>query len=278
MVKKETFRKVGTGLEKRNVNKKDSENVWCINSVMKPWKIVTEVLKLMEEKSGVGVNLLDLEKIAEDKIMELGGLSANRHYQPQWAAVPFPSVICIGVNDVVCHGIPIDYQLRDGDLVSFDLGVKSEGTCGDAALTIPVGKLQDRDERLLRYAKRTLYKGIAEVKDGVPTRNITNAMRYYAQQNGFVVNFAFSSHGIGTEMHEEPMIPHIESDPISDTLLKEGQMICLEPMLTYKDPIGFVQPDKWTIKTQDGRKSAFFEHQILVTKDDYEVLTEHITK
>ena len=245
---------------------------------MKPWDAVSIVLKDLEKATDVGVNLLTLEKLAEDKIKELGVESANKDYKPDWAPVPFPSVVCINVNDVITHGVPKDYELQGGDIVTYDIGIKSEGLCGDAALTTWAGKLSDRDERLLRYAKRTLYEGIKVMKDGALVNDVSSAMHYFAKKNGFVLNIMFSGHGIGKEMHEDPLIPNFpDVEGVSDQKLKTGKMYCIEPILTYKDVTGEIDNvDNWTVRTLDGRNAGMFEHQVLVTKDGYEILTTHI--
>ena len=248
---------------------------------MKAWEIVSDVLKLLKEKADVGVNLLELDKLAEQRVAELGGISINKGYQPPWAKTPFPATICTNVNDGVAHGIPYDYELQDGDLVSFDLGVKKDGLCGDAALTTWVGKLADRDERLLRYAKRITQTGIAQVQAGATVNDVSSKMYWYAKKMGFVVNKIWGGHTIGVEMHENPMIPvmdfYFEPDvPLGQERLKENQMICIEPLVTYRDIDGRTESDGWTVKTRDERKSAIFECQVRVMDGGCEILTPYV--
>lgn len=245
---------------------------------LKPWEIVSETLKYLVPLVRPGMTTKDLDKLAEEKVLELGGRPYNKGYHPTWAETPFPATICTCVNDQIAHGIPSDYILQDGDLLNIDIGVEKDGLCGDSGLSVPVGQLSGRDERLLRYTKRTLYIGIDQVRAGTRVGDIGIAMDKYARQMGYVINFAFGGHGIGKRMHEEPRIPHCELPGFGDEILKEGQMICLEPMLTYKDPFGKSLPDGWCWVTGDGRKSAMFEHQLLVTKDGCEILTTHIER
>ena len=245
---------------------------------IKPWEIVSETLKTVAAAVRPGVSTLELDAIAEKKILELGGTPYNKGYKPDWAETPFPGTLCTSVNDTIVHGIPSDYILNDGDIICLDVGVKKDGLCGDAALTVPVGEFSSRDERLLRYAKNTLYVGIDEIKAGIKIKQISAAMEKYAKQMGFLPNLAFCGHSIGTEMHEEPLVPNYEIPGLGEDTLVAGQMICLEPMLSYKDNLGVIQEDGWTVKTKDGRKSAMFEHQILVKEDGYEILTTHITR
>lgn len=255
---------------------------------MKAYEIVTEVLKEMRKLAVEGRSLTELERHGAQMVEMLGGKSYNKDYKPEWAEVPYPAAMCIGVNDVIAHGIPTDYKLKNGDLVSFDIGVIKDGLCGDAGFTMGIGKLENKDERLLWNAKKTLYAGIAVVKAGVTVREISKAMETVAMQNGYVTNQNLSGHGIGREMHMPPSIPAFTylDDKVKDFLLKNsmdyklkvGETICLEPFLTYKDKSGFVSNvDKWTVRTLDGKKSAFFEHMLEVTKDGCNILTQHIT-
>lgn len=244
---------------------------------MKAYEIVSETLKTVAEAVKPGVTTKELDAIAEKKILELGGTPYNKGYQPKFASIPFPATLCTSVNDVIAHGIPSDYVLKEGDIINLDLGVKKDGLCGDAALMVPVGKISDRDERLLRYAKRTLYKGIEQVKAGVKIKEIGIAMERYARQMGFVINFHFCGHHIGKEMHEDPFIPSVYLAGLGEEELKEGDMICIEPMLTYKDNMGVSQLDGWSWKTRDGRNSAMWETMLEITSDGYKILTDHIT-
>jgi methionyl aminopeptidase len=248
---------------------------------MKPWQIVTETLKLLEKSAIPGVTTLELDKIAETEVIRLGGIPYNKGYHPKWAKDPYPNTICVNINDQIAHNIPSERVLKDGDVVSFDIGVTKDGLCGDAGFTMIVGdksKAYGNAERLIRYAKRTLYVGIQQVKAGAVCGDISRAMEVYASQHGFLTSLRFSGHGIGEQMHMPPKIPCALILGYGDEILEEGQMICLEPFLTYKDRLGQQAPDGWGYSTSDGRNSAFFEHQLLVTKDGCEILTAHISK
>jgi methionyl aminopeptidase len=252
-----------------------------MNTKITAWEAASEVIRTLVKKTKPGISTLDLSEIAETKILELGVESLNKNYQPKKATVPFPSVVCIGINDVICHGIPSKEEiLKDGDLVSYDLGVRTNGLAGDCAITVPVGNISDRDARLLRYAKQALYEGVEIIKPGAKLGDISSTIGYYARKMGFVVNRQFAGHFIGKEMHEPPTILHVyvPNVPQNDLELLEGWTLCLEPILSYNDDWG--KPDKngWTWRTKDGRKSAIFEHQIRVTHTGYEILTKHFTK
>ena len=248
--------------------------------------VVSKVLTFLKDNTKPNTNLVDLNAQAEDLIIKLGATSFNKGYQPTWSKTPFPTAVCMCINNEVAHSFPyrevngkkIPKILQEGDIVSYDVGVKINGLCGDAALTVSVGKIDSRAERLLYYAKNTLYEGIKMVKAGVTLEEVSASMEKYAMLRGFVINERYTGHGISKEMHEEPTIAHvyIPNNEWNTYILKEGQMICLEPMLTYEDKEGFLQEDGWTSLTQDGRNSAFYEHMIKVTKEGSEILTTHI--
>lgn len=241
------------------------------------------ITKLLLELSGmakVGVNLLDLEAHAEKFLKEHKAESINKGYKPDWAEKPFPSILCLSIDDEITHGIPKDRILKDGELLKIDVGIRYKGYCADSALTIPIGNLDSRDERLLRYTKRAVYVGIDKIKAGVEISEIGIAIERYLSQMGFVVNKALVGHGISKKMHEEPKIPMFDTTSRLTKgkkipRLKVGQVICIEPHVSYKDPVGYVGDDGWTIKTRDGRKSAMYEHMVEVLKDGYKILTNH---
>jgi len=255
---------------------------------MKAHEIVTEVLKQVRELAVVGRSLKEIDQQAEQLVLMYGAKPYNKGYHPKWAKTPYPATLCIGVNDTIAHGIPTDYKLQNGDLVSFDVGVIIDGTCGDSGFTMGIGEISNRDQRLLYYANNTLYAGIEKIKAGVTIREISKAMEMYAMVRGYVTNQNLSGHGIGKEMHMPPKIPAFtyENDPMKDFMLegamdyklKAGEVICLEPFLTYKDKSGYQTDDGWTVKTRDGKKSAFFEHMVEVTETGYTILTQHISK
>lgn len=244
--------------------------------------LVSQILKVVCAKADVGVSLIELDKFAEEMILKQGGVPYNKGYHPKWSKTPYPATLCTNVNSSVAHGIPTDYKLQDGDIVNFDLGVKVGEFCGDAAITIPIGELSGRNERLLRYARRATYAGIDVCRAGVDVIEVGRAIQKYANLMGFVVNENMCGHGIGKEMHEKPMIPNFSArDDEAEKytgVLKAGQVVCIEPMLTYKDIAGVLQPDGWTLKTGDGKNSAMFEHMVLITEEGHKVLTDHFEK
>lgn len=258
-------------------------------------EVVSEIVKGIIKRAEVGVNLLVLEQVAEGLMTILNATSANKGYHPSWAKIPFPSSICLGVNDVIVHGVPTDYVLKDGDLLTIDCGILVGNFAGDCGVTIPIGTISGRDTRLLRYTKRALLKGISVIKPGVKVTEVGKAIENYVRVNGFVVNKRFTGHGIGKAMHEEPRIPHynIGQEEIVEVLpsgkkkyiykeydnipiFQVGQVICIEPHLTYRDEYGTLDKDGWTVRTRDGRNSAFAEEMVRVTELGAEILTTHI--
>ncbi len=259
---------------------------------MKPEDVISETIKTIIKAAKIGVSLLELEAIAETSISIMGAESYNKGYHPKWAPSPFPSVVCLGVNDVIAHPIPTSYILKSGDLLSIDVGIKINGLCGDAGITVPIGEISNKDHHLLKYARQALYAGIEQVKAGVDVSEIGKAIQRDVLPRGFIINRVFRGHGISKEMHESPFIPHYEvqnkkwnstlrkyeETPQIKEVLIAGQIICIEPMITYKDDIGYIGADGWTVRTRDGRKSAFFEHMIRVETDGYTILTTHFNK
>lgn len=245
---------------------------------MKAYDIVSKALLLLAENARPGITTKELNDMGEALIVSLGGECYNKDYHPAWAPTPFPTAFCICINDEIAHGIPSDRVLKLGDVVNFDVGVKYQGLCGDAALTVIVGgdTTDSGTQRLLVNAKRTLYAGIQKVRAGVTVGEISDAMRLCATNAGYVTNIRMAGHAIGEEMHLPPQIAAVRDKTHADTVLTEGMMICLEPMLTRRDDFGEYTSDGWTLKTRDGRNSAMFEHQLLVTKEGCEILTTHL--
>lgn len=245
--------------------------------VRKAAEIVARALETLKLSTTEGVSLLELEKIAQEAIRAQGAVSYNKGYKPEWSQVPYPAVLCVSVNEEVAHGIPTDRKLKKWDLVTYDLGIKYKSACGDAAITVPVGEPLPRDARLLRYSMQCLQEGIKKVHDGVSIGELQRAMENYARLNGYSIVKDYAGHGIGFDMHEEPLIPHFYdiNNPRQD-ILTEGQVICLEPILTPGNGVIYMKEDKWTTATIDRQKASMFEVMLLVTKEGSEILTPNL--
>lgn len=244
-------------------------------------QIVSKILKRLSESCYEGVNLLQLEGMAEEMLKDLGAKSYNKGYTKYEGQKPYPAILCLNVNDEIAHTPPRDYKLKAGDLLTIDIGIKYKGYAGDAALTVGIGELSNRDRRLLKAAKKALYIGIGEVKAGVKISRIGIAIEQFCRIYGYSVNYSTGGHDIDKKMHNGMIIPMFDvskriTDPEKEPVLQEGQVICIEPVLSFEDNRGFLQEDGWTIKTRDGRKAAMFEHMIEVTKEGFKVLTDHI--
>jgi methionyl aminopeptidase len=238
-----------------------------------PELIVSETLKLLVAKTRPGITTLELDAIAKENVLKEGAQPYNLGYHPKWATEPFPATLCASVNDQICHGIPTDRKLESGDLVNYDLGIFVDGRCGDAAVSVGVGEISERDQKLLDVAFGALHAGIEKVRDGVMVRDIGSAMNKYCEANGFVTIRRTSGHAIGLEMHEDPSIPNYY-DGNNPARLEEGMIVCIEPQVTKRDRAGV--PNGWEFRTVDHKKAAFFEHMVRVTKDGYEILTTHL--
>jgi methionyl aminopeptidase len=240
--------------------------------------IVTNVLLELQAHTKPDVSLDLLDEMAERLILEQGGTPYNKGYQPSWSDKPYPNTICASVDFEICHAPPRGRILREGSIVKYDLGVRYQSGCGDAALTVPVGQIDNRKRRATRYGLAALYRGIQAVQAGVSIAAVGRAMEQYAVSNGYKVIEEFGGHHIGREMHELPHIPNVYYPQNETTLLQEGAIICLEPMLTPgKGGFKIATEDGWTAFCPDGQPVVMFEHMLLVKNDGCEILTKHIS-
>jgi len=231
-------------------------------------QIVREVLEVVKAKVAPGVATMDLERMAEDKIRELGAKPAFKGYHD------YPCVLCTSVNDEIIHGIPSEKRiLKPGDIVSIDCGVVMDGYYGDSAITVPVGgTLLPGLKKLLDVTEAALKKGIEEVRLGKTVGDVGAAVQEYVEANGFSVVRDFVGHGIGTRLHEDPQVPNYGTRG-HGTRLREGMVLAIEPMVNVGKPGARVLDDKWTAVTEDGSYSAHFEHCVAVTRNGPLVLT-----
>ena len=231
--------------------------------------ILRQVLDTVKAMVAPGVSTMDLERVAEEKIRELGAKPAFKGYYD------YPCVLCTSVNNEIIHGIPSEKRiLKEGDILSIDCGVVLDGYYSDSALTVPVGNtLAPELKKLLAVTEVSLRKAIAEVKLGKTVGDIGAAVQEYVEANGFSVVREFVGHGIGTRMHEEPQVPNYGVRG-HGTRLREGMVLAIEPMVNVGKPGARVLDDKWTAVTEDGSYSAHFEHTVAVTRNCPRVLTE----
>ena len=239
-----------------------------IEKMRRAGKVVREVLELVRSKVTPGTTTFDLEKAAETRLKELGLKAAFKGYHG------YPCVLCTSVNSEVVHGIPSPKRvLREGDIVSVDFGVVVDGYYGDAAVTIPVGKIDEKAERLLKATEESLKAGIAAVRPGATLGDVGAAVQGVVEGQGFSVVRDYVGHGIGVAMHEDPQVPNF-GEAGQGMKLKAGMVIAIEPMVNAGKPDVKVLDDGWTAVASDGSISAHFEHTVAVTPTGSMILTE----
>jgi len=229
-------------------------------------RIVALTLNYLAEQVRPGVTTGELDRLADAFIRKQGAIPSFKGYKG------FPASICVSVNDEVVHGIPGKRVLREGEIVGLDVGAIYGGMQGDAAITLPVGRVSRQAQRLIKAAQEALIAGIRAARAGNHLGDISWAIQRVAEEAGFSVVREYGGHGIGREMHEDPHIPNW-GEPGTGPLLKPGMTLALEPMLNAGAHQVRVKRDNWTVVTADGSLSAHFEHTIAITDGDAEVLT-----
>jgi methionyl aminopeptidase len=241
---------------------------------MKPaGRFVADVLTRLEKVADVGVNLLELDALAHEMIRERGAESCYIDYHPSFGAMPFGKVLCTSVNDAVLHGLPFDYVLRDGDLLSVDFAASVDGWVADSALSVVVGTPAQQDLDLIDTASRALDAGIAAARAGARVGDISSAIAAVAHADGLSVNTDFGGHGVGRTMHGDPHIPN-NGRPGRGYPLKPGLVIAIEPWFLQSTDKLFTDADGWTLRSADGSRGAHMEHTIAVTEEGPLVLTQ----
>ncbi len=229
-------------------------------------RVVAEMLDECEKAAVPGVTTAELDQVARGVLQRRNATSNFLNYHG------FPAVICTSPNNVIVHGIPGDYVLAEGDILSIDCGAIIEGYHGDAARTIPIGSVSGEAERLIKTTRESLLAGIEFVRKGSRLSDIGHAVQTVAEGEGLSVVREYVGHGIGTAMHEEPQVPNY-GPPGKGIKLKVGHVLAVEPMVNLGTARTTLFEDGWTVLTADGRISAHFEHSIAVTDDGPEVLT-----
>lgn len=219
-----------------------------------------------------GVSTLHLDQIAEKFIRDHGAIPTFKNFPNDYGA-PFPASICTSVNDVVVHGIPDDKTiLKDGDIISIDCGTVLNGFNGDSCYTFCVGEVKEEVKKLLKVTKESLYLGIENAVAGKHLGDISDAVQSHCEQNGYGVVRELTGHGIGREMHEDPQVPNYGRRG-NGVLLKAGMCLAIEPMITMGNREIYMMPDRWTIRTRDGKWAAHFEHTVAVYRGKAEILS-----
>lgn len=238
-----------------------------IKKMSEACRIVAEVLKGVKEKVSPGVTTKELDEFAESYIVSMGGRPAFKGYRG------YPSTICASVNEEVVHGIPSGKKLKNGDIISVDVGVHYNGFYGDAAVTLPVGPISRQAEKLLAVTEGSLEAGIKKALPGNRLYDISAAIQDYVESQGFSVVRTFVGHGIGRELHEDPQIPNYGS-PGEGPKLLEGMTLAIEPMVNAGGWEVNILKDGWTAVTRDGKLSAHFEHTVVIKNNSQDILTK----
>jgi methionyl aminopeptidase len=233
---------------------------------------VAELLDDLQTRAQVGVNLLELEQRARQLISERGAESCYWDYAPSFGRGAFRNVICLSVNDAVLHGLPHDYVLRDGDLLSMDIAVSIDGWVADSARSLIVGTPRSEDQRLIEATERALVAGIAAARPGGRLGDISAAIGAVAADYGYPVNTEFGGHGLGRTMHEDPHVPNLGRAG-RGLVLRPGLTLALEPWLARTTDKIMYDPDGWTLRSADGSRTAHSEHTIAVTDGEAVILT-----
>jgi len=238
-----------------------------IETMREAGRIVAIILEALKKEIKPGITTKALDKIATDLLRKHGARASFKGYRG------FPASICTSINEEVVHGIPGKRVLHEGDLVAIDVGTVYKGFQGDAAITVPVGKVSPGAKNLLEATRGALEAGIKAARKGSHLGDVSAAIQDYAESRNFSVVREYVGHGIGREMHEDPQIPNYGA-PGQGPILKQGMTFALEPMVNEGDWRTRVLDDNWTVVTADGSLSAHFEHTIAITDGEAQILTQ----
>lgn len=235
--------------------------------------LVADILQAMRSRSGVGVNLLDIDRWTKEMITAAGGTSCYVDYAPSFGRGPFGHYICTSVNDAVLHGRPHDYVLADGDLLTLDLAVSLDGLVADSAISFVVGeKTPPGSAEMIAATERALSAGIAAVRPGARIGDLSHAIGSVLTKAGYPVNTDFGGHGVGSTMHQDPHVPNT-GRPGRGYRLRPGLLLALEPWVMADTADLVTDDDGWTLRSATGCLTAHSEHTVAVTEDGVEILT-----
>ena len=236
-----------------------------LNMMIEAGQIVAHAKAKMIEAAGPGMQTRELDAIAENTIRKLGAVPSFKGYNPGMSMpYAFPATICVSLNDEIVHGIPSRRKLKDGDIVSVDVGAIYGGVHGDSAFSTGIGKMSNERRRLMDATRESLDRGISKVRAGGRIGDISNAIQKYAEGLGYHLVKQYVGHGIGYAMHEEPQVPNYGKEG-NGALIRKGMGLAIEPMLNIGTSETKVLEDGWTVSTADGSLSAHFEDTVIVT-------------
>lgn len=241
-----------------------------IDSLRKSSLIVAQALNLAKNSAKVGVSLLELDAMIEDFILSCGARPAFK------GLYGFPNSACLSLNDVIIHGIPSSYQLKEGDILGIDVGAEKDGWYGDAAITIGIGKIAPQDQKLIDCAHQSLKEAISEIRDGMHFKELSALLGELITQKGMVPLRDYCGHGIGRSPHEDPQIPNYldHGKPKSGEKIKNGMVFCIEPMICQKSGEPVILDDGWSVVSKDGLNTSHYEHTIAMIGGKAEILSK----
>ena len=231
------------------------------------------VLEEIIQKTVPGVGGRELDELAYNLITRGGDAPAFLHYRPAGARVPYPATLCVSVNNEVVHGIPDDSVMKEGDIVGLDIGLEHEGVFVDMAKTVPVGGIDTAAKKLLRATEEALYRGIKAARAVAHVGDIGFAVESYVKKEGFSIVRELGGHGVGDKVHEDPFIPNFGKKG-TGAVLAEGMVIAIEPIVNEGRADIVELKDGYTLKTKDGKRSAHFEHTVLITAGEPVIITK----
>lgn len=232
-------------------------------------KIVAQTLQLLSNEARPGMTLLELNALGEEFIYSHGGRPAFK------GLYNFPAGVCTSVNEVIIHGIPDKYVLKDGDIVGFDIGVEKNGWFGDAAVTVGIGEISKENQQLIDCSRDALYYGIKNIKTGMRFKELSFMIEEFILAKGYIPLRSFCGHGIGRKPHEEPEIPnYLEgNNPRQGPKIKNGMVFCIEPMICHNSGVAKILEDKWAVVSEDGLFGSHYEHAVAIIDNKAEILS-----
>ncbi len=239
-----------------------------IEKLRRAGAMVAQTLEYLKETVEAGMTLAEVDEAGEAFLRKLGA-------EPSFKGLyGFPSAVCTSVNEVIIHGIPSDYTLKDGDILGLDIGSKYEGYYGDAAITIGIGGVSESDERLMKCSEGALKEAIAAIRPQLRFKELSEMLEEYITSRGFVPLKDYCGHGIGTKPHEEPNVPnYLEGKSNQGPKMKKGMVFCVEPMVCQKSGEPVLLEDGWSVLSEDGLRGSHHEHQVAVSENSAIVLT-----
>jgi len=239
-----------------------------IEKLRRAGAVVGSTLEYLKERVEPGMSLKEIDAMGEEFLRSLGA-------EPSFKGLyGFPASVCTSVNEVIIHGIPTDYVVREGDILGLDIGSKLDGYYGDAAITMPIGNVTQEDLDLIACSKDALYMAIDAIKPGMRFKELTKLLEDFITSRGYVPLRGYCGHGIGTKPHDEPSIPnYLEGKPNQGPKIKNGMVFCLEPMVCQKSGEHLLLDDEWSVVSEDGLRTSHYEHQVAVVDGKAVILT-----